>query len=680
MSYRERLAHLPRDTRDTLFQIGVIACVIGPHLLHLPPWCAVLSAGLLGWRGWLAWRAGALPGRWTISGLLLLAAALTWWSERTLLGKEAGVTLLVVLMSLKTLELRARRDALVVFFLGFFLVLTHFLYSQSLLTGLWLLVSVWALLTALVLAHMPVGKPPIRRAATVAARAAAFGVPVMAVLFVLFPRIGPLWGLPQDAAGRTGLSGSLLLGGVASVAEDDAVALRVRFEGGRLPRPDLLYFRGPVLSTFDGREWTRLVPTFPAAMRPRLELATAGEPLRYEMTIEPSQLTLLPMLEMTPDRPDSAPRIEGWLLTLRADGQWMADRPVFERQRVQASAWLDHAHGPRRDMPGLRDLVQLPPNANPRTLQWAAELRRQPAYAEADALTLAAAVLQHIRTAGFTYTLEPGPYTGRDAIDEFFFERKLGFCEHFASAFVVVMRALDVPARIVTGYQGGDAELQDGYLVVRQRNAHAWAEVWQPGRGWVRVDPTTAVAPERIQRTVTLRPPPGLVAGAVNTLNPQLAAELRRLWETANNRWNQWVLNYSRGQQFDLLKRLGFEAPDWQDLASALIVLLCGAALGGALWAWWDRHHLDPWQRLHQRVQRRLAALGVPVLPHHGPLERARRVRQALGAAGEPLAAELERLDRQRYGGTEAGRGLPARWWRGFAQQAARVARATPGR
>jgi hypothetical protein len=201
---------------------------------------------LLGWRAVLAWRGGALPSRWVVTAILVLAAALTLWAERTLLGKEAGITLLVVLMSLKTLELRARRDALVVFFLGFFLVLTHFLYSQSLATGLWLLVSVWGLLTALVLAHMPVGRPPLWRAGALAARTAALGVPVMVVMFVLFPRIGPLWGLPQDAAGRTGLSGSLRLGGVASVAKDDSIAMRVRFEGPA-PDPGTLYFRGPVL-------------------------------------------------------------------------------------------------------------------------------------------------------------------------------------------------------------------------------------------------------------------------------------------------------------------------------------------------------------------------------------------------------------------------------------------------
>ncbi len=665
--------HLPRDTRDTLFQLAVIAWTVAPHLLHLPWWCGLMSMAVLAWRGWLSLRGGALPSRWLVAGLLLVAAALTWWQERTLLGKEAGITMLVVLVSLKTLELRARRDALVVFFLGFFLVLTHFLYSQALLTGLWLLGAVWGLLTALALAHMPVGRPPLARAGAVATRAALLGVPVMVVLFVLFPRIGPLWGLPQDATGRTGLSGSLRLGGVASIAEDDSVALRVRFEGPAPPQ-DQLYFRGPVLSTFDGREWTRLTPTFPAAQRPRLDLQVAGPPLRYEMTVEPNQLPLLPMLEMTPDLPGAAPSIPGWLVLQRVDGQWQTDRPLVERQRVTGTAYLQHRHGPRQDVLGLRDLVDLPPNANPRTLQWAAQLRAQPGLQTADGLQLAEAVLRHIRTAGFTYTLEPGAYAD-NAIDEFWFDRKLGFCEHFASAFVVVMRAMDVPARIVTGYQGADPVLQDGYLIVRNSNAHAWAEIWVPQRGWVRVDPTAAVAPERVRRSERLAPPPGLVAGAVNSLNPALAQQLRAAWETLNNRWNQWVLNYSRGQQFDLLRRLGVQSPDWTDLASSLVALLCAGALAGAAWAWWDRRRQDPWQRLQARVRERLAALGVAVEPHHGPRERARRVRQQLGAGGEPLAATLDALDQARYG-ADAALPRPAlrRWWQDFARQARALA------
>jgi transglutaminase-like putative cysteine protease len=661
--WRARLLQLPRDTRDTLFQLLVIAWTITPHLLHLPPWCGVMSVALLAWRARLALTAAPLPSRWLISALLIAASALTFWGQNTLLGKEAGITLLVVLMSLKTLELRARRDALVVFFLGFFLVLTHFLYSQSLLTGLWLLLAVWGLLTAQVLAHMPVGRPTLRRAASLSARAAGLGLPVMLVLFVLFPRVGPLWGLPQDAQGRTGLSGTMRLGGVASLAEDEAIALRVRFLGPP-PAPEQLYFRGPVLSSFDGRDWTRLVPTFPVAERARLELKTSGAPVRYEVTVEPSQLSILPLLEMTPDNAASAPSIAGWLLTLRPDGQWQTDRPIAERQRLVVSSWMQHQHGPLQAVPGLRDLVDLPPNSNPRTLQWAADLRRQPLLANADARQLSAAVLQHIRNAGFTYTMEPGPYSG-NSIDEFWLDRKLGFCEHFASAYVVIMRAMDVPARVVTGYQGADPDPQDGYWIVRQRNAHAWAEIWQAGIGWMRVDPTAAVAPDRVQRGRSLRAPPGLVAGAINSINPAVAEQLRRAWETANNRWNQWVLNYSRGQQFDLLRELGFNTPSWQDLTTTLILLLCAAALAGAAWAWWDRRRQDPWQRLQQRVAQQLLQLGVHVQPHHPPRERAAQVRQQWGQAGEPLAQQLDELDRQRYGAT-AGSGPLTLWWRTF--------------
>ncbi|WP_201496288.1 transglutaminaseTgpA domain-containing protein [Rubrivivax sp. A210] len=670
---QERSAHLPRETRDTLFQLAVIAWTITPHLLHLPLWCGAIAAAVLLWRGRIALLGGSLPHRAALIVLLLLACGLTLWQERTLLGKEAGITLLVMLVTLKTLELRARRDALVLFFLGFFLVLTHFLYSQTLLIGLWLLVAVWALLTALVLAHMPVGRPPLARAGGVAARTALLALPVMAVLFLLFPRIAPLWSLPQDAAGRTGLSGSMRLGGVAEVAEDDSIALRLRF-ADTVPRPDQMYFRGPVLVRFDGRQWTRGLTGFAQGGRLRLELETVGAPLRYEMTLEPSRLPLLPLLEMTPDRADSAPLVPGWVASQRGDGQWQTDRPVDERLRLQASAWLEHRHGPRAPVPGLAEHLALPPGANPRTRDWAQQLRQRPELAEADAATLAGAVLQHIARGGYSYTLTPGVYEG-DAIDEFWLDRKLGFCEHFASAFVIVMRALDVPARIVTGYQGTDPAPVDGWWIVRQRHAHAWAEIWQAGSGWQRVDPTAAVAPDRVRRGRSLAAPPGLVAGAINTLDPNLLAALRGAWEAANNRWNQWVLGYARGQQFDLLRSLGFAAPDWQDLAYLLIGLASGGALTGAAWAAWDRRRQDPWQRLQRRVQARLARLGVAVQVHHAPRARAGLVRAALNGRGEALAALLDELDRRRYGA--AATATPdALWWPRFARAARAAAKA----
>ncbi|HNU12106.1 MAG TPA: DUF3488 and transglutaminase-like domain-containing protein [Rubrivivax sp.] len=662
---------LPREARDTLFQLGVIGWTMLPHFAHLPPWCVVMALAILGWRGRLALRGAPLPRRWIVGLVLAAAIALTLWSERTLLGRDAGVTLLVVLMALKTLELRARRDALVVFFLGFFLVLTNFLYSQSLLVALSMLVSVWGLLTALVLAHMPVGRPPLAQAGRLAAHAALLGLPLMVLLFALFPRVAPLWGVPQDASGRTGLSGSMALGGVASIANDDSIAMRVRFLGP-VPAGEQLYFRGPVLSRFDGREWTRGVPSVPFAQRPQAQLQVLGSGVPYELTIEPSRLALLPMLEMTPDTPGSAPEPQGLVAVQRADAQWQTDRPLTERLRVSAVAYPEYRHGPRVEVPGLQDLLALPPGFNPRSLAWAHELRDRAENVGASAEELAALLLAHVRREEYLYTLEPGSY-GRDAVDEFWFDRRLGFCEHFAAAFVVMMRAMGVPARIVTGYQGTDPVPVDGYYVVRQSHAHAWAEYWQRGKGWVRADPTAAVAPERIRTSRNLQPRPGLVAGALTTVSPALAQQMRRFWEAMNNRWNQWVLNYSRGTQFDLRKRLGFRAPEALDLVYVLLGLLCSASLAAAAWALWDRHRQDPWQRLQGRMAQALRLLGVNVSAHDPPRTRADLVRRKLGPRGATLASQLEALDRARYGrGQDGGTGRLAlrRWWRGFAREA----------
>ncbi len=664
--------HLPRDSRDTLFQLAVIGWTVLPHASHLAPWCIALTALMLFWRALLAVSNAPLPSRWAVAAVLLIAVLLTLWTERTLFGKEAGVTMLVVLMSLKTLELRARRDAMVVFFLGFFLVLTNFLYSQSLPTAAAMLLSVWGLMTALVLAHMPVGKPSLRQAGGLAARAALLGAPLMVALFLLFPRIGPLWGVPQDAIGKTGLSGTMRMGAMAEIANDDQIALRLRFDGPP-PPPEAMYFRGPVLSRFDGREWTRQPGSTPLTPRQRAELQLRGAPLRYEMTLEPSRLALLPLLELTPDHGGAAPVLEGMGTWQRSDLQWQTERPVAERLRFEAAAWPQHRHGPRQATPELREYLALPSGYNPRTLAWAAELRRRPQLAQADPRTLAAAVLEHLRTGDYLYTLEPGTY-GRDAVDEFWLDRRLGFCEHFAASMTVVLRAMDVPARVVTGYQGSDPLPLDGYHVVRQSNAHAWVEYWQPGEGWVRTDPTAAVSPNRVMRGVSLVPRQGLLADALGGVSPQLLASLRELMETAGNRWNQWVMNYSRGQQFRLLESLGVEAPSWHDLALALIGLLCAGSLSGAAWALWDRYRQDPWQRLQRRIQQRLAQLQVTVQPHDPPRTRAQRVRQRLGAAGEALAQQLEALDRSRYG--QPGRAGPARgWWRHFAELASQAGR-----
>ena len=644
LSLVQRFHRLPREARDTLFLLGVIAWTVLPHLPHLPLWCVALTGVMLAWRTQLALANAPLPSKWWLVALLIVSAGLTLWTFRTLLGKEPGVTMAVVLMALKTLELRARRDAFVVFFLGFFIILTHFLYSQSLGVAAMMLVSVWGLLTALVLAHMPVGQPALRTAGTLALRTALFGAPIMALLFVLFPRIGPLWGVPNDGAPTTGLSNSMHMGSVAEIAQDDSVAMRVRFLG-RVPPPEAMYFRGPVLTTFDGHEW-RPLPLQRATAQ--FDLRGAGEPVRYEMTLEPQRLAVLPLLEAT----SQPPVVEGYRVFARDDLQWVTERPVFERLRFEAQANINFRHGLTATRSMLREALELPPGNSPRTIEWAQQLRQDPRYIRADARTLALTVLGHIRTTGYSYTLAPGTYGELDAnaaIDEFWLDRKLGFCEHFAAAFVVVMRAMGVPARVVTGYQGTDPAPIDGYYIVRQSYAHAWAEYWQEGVGWVRADPTAAVAPDRVLRSRNLVRAPGLVAGAIGNVNPALLAQMRDAWEAVNNRWNQWVLNYSRGQQLDLLKNLGFSSPSWEDLSLLLIAALSSMALAGAAWAWWDRHRIDPWTRQMDSIRRALRSLKVDAPLHEAPRTLAQRAGTQLGDAARGLVEVLHAIDRQRY-------------------------------
>lgn len=652
------MSHLPRDTRDTLFVLLVIAWVLAPLSLEVPLWCSLLSAALIVWRAVLAWRSQPLPSRWWLLGLLALSLVATLISFKTILGRDAGVTLVVVLLALKTLELRARRDAFVVFFLGFFLMLTNFFYSQSLLTAAAMLVGLLGLLTALVNAHMPVGKPPLWQAARMAGGMALLGAPIMVLLFVLFPRVAPLWGLPSDAmAGRSGLSASMTVGNIATLALDGSVAMRVRFEGAA-PAQSALYFRGPVLSHFDGRSWQARPSSLPNRLRLPADLKVAGEPVRYQVTLEPNKLPWLLVLDATPQ----APALAGKTARMTRELQWILDQPVTELLRFEAVSYPSFQHGPSERAPGLEEYLALPNGYDPRTLELAAELQRDPRYLGADNAQWVAVVMERLRSGGYRYTLEPGVY-GQHSADEFWFDRKLGFCEHIASSFVILMRALNVPARIVTGYQGGEKNSVDDFWTVRQSDAHAWTEVWLQGQGWQRVDPTSAVAPARTGTLERLTPPRGVIATALlGNMSPALAVNLRAAWDAVNNRWNQWILNYTQTSQFDLLKNIGFKEPNWQDLIVLLCAIVVGVSLLGAAWSAWERHQHDPWLRLLHLALLKLKAAGMALAPNSTPRQMALQLLvDAARPSRQPDAARqawhdwLIRLEALRYAPTGAG-------------------------
>ena len=643
-----KLSHLPRDSRDTLFLLAVIAWVLVPQTPHLPLWCSLLAAGVLGWRATLAIGGKALPGRWWLLGLLAITIGATLLSHKTLLGRDAGVTLLVVLLTLKTLELRARRDAFVVFFLGFFCMLSNFFHSQSLLIAASMLVGLLGLLTVLVNAHMPAGKPPLVQAFKTASWMALLGAPIMVVLFVLFPRLAPLWGVSSDAVvGRSGLSEKMQVGTIAKLALDDSVAMRIRFDG-KLPAQSDMYLRGPVLSSFDGREWRPARPDFSSRFSVTASLVVTGTPTNYEVTLEQTNRPWLFVLDATL----AEPILPGYQPAMQADLQWLVNKPISALVRYKAQSHTRFQHGPDTSVIGLREFVELPPGFNPRTLAEAVKIRNDPQFANAGSAVLVDHVMGLLRTGGYTYTLEPGLY-GPNTADDFWYERKEGFCEHIASSFVIMMRALDVPARVVTGYQGGELNGIDGFWTVRQSDAHAWAEVWMEGRGWVRVDPTSAVSPGRTGTSLRSVPAQGFVAQALGNISPAFSLGLRAMWDAVNTSWNQWVLNYTQGKQLDLLKNMGFQSPSWQDLSYVLIGIIVAVSLGGAAWSLWERTQHDPWLRLLARAHKKLAKAGVVTSQNVSSASTPRQLAVLLkarhGNNHDALHTWLMQLEAQRY-------------------------------
>ncbi len=664
----KRLYNLPRDSRDTLFLLTVIGWVMLPQITRLPLWCSLLAGGVLIWRGSLALQSKPLPSKWWLLVLLVLTVAATFNTHRTLLGRDAGVTMIVVLLALKTLELRARRDAFVIFFLSFFTMLTNFFFSQSLLTAAAMLIALLGLLTALVNAHMPVGKPPLWLAAKTAGSMALLGAPVMAVLFVLFPRMAPLWGVPGDSmSGRSGLSANMQVGQIASLALDDSIALRVRFTGAT-PAQSELYFRGPVLSSFNGRDWQPLRANLPGRLQMPTNLRTSGEATPYEVTLEPNNRPWVLLLDVAAAKPElagaalAAPSsglvgapvsaLSGVQIAMTSELQWIADRPFTDLARYSAVSHTRFRYGPTQMQIGLQEYLLLPDGSNPRTVALAAQMRSAPQLRAANTPELVNAVLHRLRSGAYSYTLEPGVF-GVHTADEFWFDRKEGFCEHIASSFVILMRALDVPARVVTGYQGGERNSVDGFWVIRQSDAHAWAEVWIAGQGWVRVDPTTAVAPGRTGSFARLQAPQGAIAsvlsGVFGAVNPSLLANLRATWDAVNNGWNQWVLNYTQTKQLNLLKDIGFDSPSWEDLFYVLLGLLVFVSLCGAMWTLWEKSRHDPWLRLLRRARKRLIKAGVVLAPNSPPRSMATR----LGAGQKEIGEWLLRMEAMRYSRTQ---------------------------
>lgn len=541
-----RLAALPRDKADTLLLLTAALMVLAPHFAHLPLWVSLAVCATLLWRAAITWRGKRMPALWLLAPVAVAAMAGVYLSYSTLLGRDPGVAMLTLLLAFKLLEMRAKRDLFVVIFLSFLVLLTSFFYSQTMLTALFMTATLIMLLTAQQSFQYTGAVPPLARRLRTSAKLFALAAPLALLMFIGFPRIqGPLWGMPGDAhSGRSGITDSMAPGTLSSLAQSDDVAFRVRFLDA-VPPQNQLYWRSIVLGDYDGRTWTR-VPRRRAApgRQPReIVISVRGQAIRHEVTMEPTGKRWLALLELT------GPCFSMPDFTVRESDEMeqFTVEPVNRRVRYPANAYVDFQLQANETAEHLVRWLELPDGFNPRTLALAQQLKlaAAPANGRPDPRELSRQVLAMFRRDTFSYTLQP-PLGGRDMVGDFLFTSKAGFCEHYSGAYVVLMRAMGVPARVVTGYQGGEMNPLDGYLTVRQSDAHAWAEIWLPGQGWRRVDPTGAVAPERIVRNLARALPPVSAFGFGQFIELQndpdsWLAQLGFRYAALNNSWNQWV-------------------------------------------------------------------------------------------------------------------------------------------
>ncbi|HEY4645340.1 MAG TPA: DUF3488 and transglutaminase-like domain-containing protein [Steroidobacteraceae bacterium] len=605
-----------------------LALAVALHVDHLPAWVLGAFGVLATWRALLGVRRARLPPRAlrTVAVILILIAVLV--SFRTINGIDAGTAMLALMAGLKLLETRATRDHRILLLIAYFLVLASFLYDQQLWRLPLVAVVVWIITATL----LRVGEKPEtlapRAAMRLSARVLLQATPLMLLLFLLFPRVpGPFWSLPSAERAVTGLSDEMSPGDITELSLTSEVAFRVRFEGA-VPPPAQRYWRGPVLHDFDGYTWRRIRGVF----HPLQPADLSGRGYDYSLMLEPTGRNWVFALDL----PASWPARQ---LFQTYDYQLLSVAPIDDPVTVRVRSHPQYVAGTELSLTLLRRDTRLPQDSNPRSFALAQQMRA----AAADDLAYINDVLAMFREQEFVYTLTPSQLD-YDSVDDFLFNTRSGFCGHYASAFTSLMRAAGIPARVVTGYQGGELNRLADYYIVRQSDAHAWSEVWLRGRGWSRVDPTAAVAPERIERGV-------MDAVAANEpvadrLMRQYAwlRNLRFAWDAANTLWRERVLEFNTRSQERLLEWFGISHPDWRTLGMLLAagIALALALLGIQLARELRFHRLDPAQRSYERFCRRMERHGLLRRAFEGPLDFASRVR----SSRPDLAAEIDAITR----------------------------------
>jgi transglutaminase-like putative cysteine protease len=615
---------------------------------RVPVWTPIAALVLVAWRLMAASRPLRLPRTPLRSVLALALVAGVVVEFHTLNGLSAGTALLILMGAVKLLETRTQRDQFVVVGAAVFLLLAACLDRQTLLRAPLYLLHAWLCCAALaIVSYTPSTESTATRvgfnsraAMVLAARSLVFALPLAIMLFVFFPRLpGAFWAIPRSDQALTGLGDTMSPGSISELTTSYDVAFRAHFDGAP-PPPQERYWRGPVLHEFDGYTWKRSAHSL-ARMEP---LQYLGPEYHYRISLEPSSQRWWFSLDTATGPP--SPKA-----FFTYDYQLIGAEPVTETTNYTlVSRTSTRAMGPLSQQ-SRRYETRLPSDRNPRSRELAVKMR---SGTPSDGAYVAA-VLNYFRTGGFQYTLTP-PRLDLNSVDDFIFNTRLGFCGHYASAFVSLMRAAGVPSRVVTGYLGGEWNPIGRYFIVRQSDAHSWAEVWLEGRGWTRVDPTGVVEPERLRRGILDLLPNAVSAPARFVWSqPWLSSALQR-WDAINTWWNDRVVKFSYDDQLRLLERLGFSSPGAQELGWAF-----GAGLvGWLLWVAWHvgrsapRARPDKLARAYTALCKKLDRVGVTRLPHQGPLAFAGEISQQRPDL-ETVRSLLQRYSELRYGRPEPG-------------------------
>jgi transglutaminase-like putative cysteine protease len=606
------------------------ALVLGLHAAHLPWWLDLALILVLGWRWWQRrQQAGRVP-RWIKLPMLALLTLAVIVSYGNIFGREPGAALVAGLLVLKLLETETVRDVRVGVGFACFALMTALLFDQGLIATIVVALGLLPALATLRALEPAQAACSLRRSLLPSLRLLAAALPLALLAFLLVPRLSsPLWGAPSSGRATTGLSESMTPGNLTDLLINDSPSMRVSFDGAP-PPPDRRYFRAYVMWLYDGRAWHRTPSRRRRAIPPApIEVAAAVD---YQINLQPTRQRVLPTLDV----PLTAPA-QARLLT---DHEVLADKPVNDPLSYRLRSALDYRLQPTLDDRSRRLGLHLPAGFNPRTHALASQWRREYGHDDA-AIVQAALALFH--DGGFSYTLTPAPL-GRDSVDDFLFQTREGFCEHYSSAFTVLMRAAGIPARVVTGYQGGYWNELGRYLLVRYSDAHAWSEVWLAGRGWVRIDPTGAVRPERVSL--------GAAAAAGDQLpwyrNTWLQG-LRNHWDIVNRWWDKGVIGFDALRQRGLLTPFGVRDTDMGMLAALLALGSVLFIAIGLVWALSRRHARDPLQASLRELERKLASQGLARRAGEGPQHYLQRAARALPMQRDELIVLMRSYLELRY-------------------------------